>query len=415
MRKRLLLLLLLVAVAFLAPRASLNLSPVQQAVFPYRWDLVGWEVANLFGKWWLLGQERVLGHYPTRDQGLKQVEEFFRLGNEERALLGQRLLLAAGGQQTDGPGLQEVEATLARAHRGRARLRPAVEEALEREVSGVLRREGIFPEVWGVSLLFPPVDFRFDTPPLLLIMSPRERIERLDLQVLLRPTMIVKEMEGLEGQILASQNLSALVEGTGGLSTYPAAVPATYDLRTTLHVVAHEWLHHYLFFKPLGRSYGENNTLLTLNETVADVAGRELGDLVYERLGGTLPPKAPPRQEGVEEAPQGFVFEREMRETRLQADRLLAKGKVAEAETFMEERRRFFLANGVYIRKLNQAYFAFHGSYGDSPASVSPAGNELEELRATFPSVGSFVRAVAGVYSYEEFQALLRQRQAVNR
>ncbi len=415
MRKRPLLLLLLVAFALLVPRASLDLSPVQRAAFPYRWELVGWEVANLFGKWWRLGQERILGHYPTRGQRLKQAEEFFQLREEERALLDQRLRLAAGGQQTEGPGLQGVEEALARVRRDRARLRPAVEEALERELSGVLRREGISPEVWGVSLLFPPVDFRFDTPPSLLITSPRERIERLDLQVFLRPTMTVKEMEGLEDQVLASQDLSALVEGTGGLSTYPAAVPATYDLRTTLHAVAHEWLHHYLFFRPLGLHYGQDNTLLTLNETVADVAGRELGDLVYERLGGALPPKAPPRQEGVEAAPQGFVFEREMRETRLQVDRLLAQGKVAEAEAYMEERRQFFLANGVYIRKLNQAYFAFHGSYGDSPASVSPIGREVEELRATFSSVGPFVRAVAEVSSYEEFQALLRQRLAESR
>jgi hypothetical protein len=38
-------------------------------------------------------------------------------------------------------------------------------------------------------------------------------------------------------------------------------------------------------------------------------------------------------------------------------------GKVELAEEFMEERRQFFWKKGYHIRKLNQAYFAFHGAY----------------------------------------------------
>ena len=51
---------------------------------------------------------------------------------------------------------------------------------------------------------------------------------------------------------------------------------------------------------------------------------------------------------------------------------LLAQGKIEEAEAYMEERRRFLAANGHFIRKINQAFFAFHGSYATSPASISP-------------------------------------------
>ena len=101
-----------------------------------------------------------------------------------------------------------------------------------------------------------------------------------------------------------------------------------------------------------------------------------------------------------------------MRQTRLEVDRLLGERKVSEAEAYMEQRRQLFLEHGIAIRKLNQAYFAYHGSYGDSPASVSPVGGEAATLRATFPSVGPFVQAVAAVSSYEGFQDLLRERQA---
>ena len=40
----------------------------------------------------------------------------------------------------------------------------------------------------------------------------------------------------------------------------------------------------------------------------------------------------------------------------------------------MEERRLLMVEHGYPIRVLNQAYFAFHGAYAESPASSSPIG-----------------------------------------
>ena len=75
----------------------------------------------------------------------------------------------------------------------------------------------------------------------------------------------------------------------------------------------------------------------------------------------------------------------------------------------MAEQRSLLAENGVYIRKLNQAYFAFHGSYGDSPASVSPIHGQLEALRSQSPSLGSFLRRVAALRSVEELNALVQE------
>ena len=414
MRRRILLPVIVGFFALLVPQGSPHLSPAEEAAFPYQYRLVQWELANLPGKWYhLLGQ--VLSRSPDRGERLEQVHRFFRLGDEERGLLDRRNRLAAEEGPKDAQSKQ-VEEELANTRREREALQPGVEEFLESELSSALREQGILLKVGPFRLQLPPVDFRFHLPPRLLITSPRDRIERLD-ALLLQPTLTVAEMEALEEGILASQGLSALVEGTGGVATYPAVIPSGHSLRTTLQAAAHEWLHHYFYFKPLGQRYWRGGTLLILNETAADLAGRELGDLVYVRLGGTLPDPEPspgdaPREE---EPPEVFVFEREMRETRLRVDQLLGEERVEEAEVYMEERRQFFLENGVYIRKLNQAYFAFHGSYAESPASMSPVGNEMPELRATFPSVGEFVRAVAAVSSYEEFQALLEERRALVR
>ena len=69
-----------------------------------------------------------------------------------------------------------------------------------------------------------------------------------------------------------------------------------------------------------------------------------------------------------------------MQETRRAVDALLTDGKVEIAESYMETRRRVFVEHGHPIRKLNQAYFAFNGTYAESPASVNPIGGQVRRL-----------------------------------
>jgi hypothetical protein len=101
-----------------------------------------------------------------------------------------------------------------------------------------------------------------------------------------------------------------------------------------------------------------------------------------------------------------------MRETRQHTDDLLRSGKIADAEGYMEQRRVELNTHGHRVRKINQAYFAFHGSYGESPASVSPIARELFELRTLSADVGEFVRSVRGVSSYEQFKQALEGKRA---
>ena len=155
----------------------------------------------------------------------------------------------------------------------------------------------------------------------------------------------------------------------------------------------------------------KSDDMQVLNETIADVAGREIGDRAYQILGGTVEQRPDMRledfgsvdDESEPEAAAGFDFNTEMRKTRLRVDELLSEGLVDEAEAYMEERRRHFLANGFQIRKLNQAYFAFHGTYADSPASVNPIGGQLGKMRSLIPDLGTFIGTVSGFSSYGEF------------
>ena len=72
-------------------------------------------------------------------------------------------------------------------------------------------------------------------------------------------------------------------------------------------------------------------------------------------------------------------------------DEYLAQGEIELAEGFMEEKRQYLASMGYHIRKLNQAYFAFHGAYADSPTSISPIGPEVKKLREQSSSIKDFL------------------------
>jgi hypothetical protein len=103
-----------------------------------------------------------------------------------------------------------------------------------------------------------------------------------------------------------------------------------------------------------------------------------------------------------------FDFNREMREIRRAVDAYLAKGEITQAEEFMEEKRQYLASEGYHIRKLNQAYFAFHGTYADSPTSVSPIGAELKQLREQSISLKDFLNTAAAMTSRQDLSLSIK-------
>ena len=184
-----------------------------------------------------------------------------------------------------------------------------------------------------------------------------------------------------------------LVEEVGGIGTYPTMVQETDDLNWLLEVISHEWIHNYLELRPLGINYDTTPELRTMNETTASLAGKEIASAVIARYyPERVPPPPPPQpitppsdQKPTEPAsPPAFDFRAEMHITRLHVDELLAAGKIDDAESYMEQRRQFLWDNGYQIRKLNQAYFAFHGAYADEPGGAAgndPVGPAVRALR----------------------------------
>jgi hypothetical protein len=71
----------------------------------------------------------------------------------------------------------------------------------------------------------------------------------------------------------------------------------------------------------------------------------------------------------------------------------------------MEARRQVFWENGYLLRKLNQAYFAFHGAYADQPggaAGEDPVGPAVRALREQSASLADFINTIAWMTSFEE-------------
>ncbi len=391
-----------------------TLNPAQEASSKYAFDLIGWHLSNSMSKWTHRALRTIPGQAISDSERLALVDEYFRLGNVENDIKG-RLNVATSRPTETAPEVKRLQDELDRVHRLRHDIRNDVEEALESEISSVARAEGL-----GLvgELVIPPVDVRLVETPKALITSPRDTIAWQD-SVLLDSHMSVESREEIEDALLETENLSALVLDIGGVATYPASVYNGADLNATLSLMAHEWLHHYLFLRPLGQNMFDSPDMHVLNETVADLGGRELGGIARERIETRMPIIVPASlgttSDILDSAPvpaNGFDFRREMQETRRAVDALLAGGEVEIAESYMETRRRMFVDNGHPIRKLNQAYFAFNGTYAESPASVNPIGGEVRRMRDLSPDFGAFISLVSGVSNYAEFLDVLSEVEA---
>lgn len=382
---------------------SRRFNPALREGAPYLYNITLWELSNLTDKW----TAKVKGLL-SRDSVAVRVRDTraYIEVNKEMAHVRGRLRQASARDLHEETA--KMQALLDDTEAQAESLSGGAEETVEAYISAVLIEEGL--GVFG-DVVFPPVDVRLTQPPKLLIVSPRERIDRRH-DVLLRPDMSLSEREGVEYRIFRDDNMSALVEDIGGLATYPASVANGHSMRWTVQAAAHEWLHHYFFFKPLGQHMFDDDDMFQLNETIANVAGREIGGRAYEAMAED---SLVQEQAYAGAAPNGsdmpppFDFAAEMRETRLTVDDMLADGRVEEAEAYMEERREVFVENGYPIRKLNQAYFAFYGTYADLPAAVSPIGPQVKRFRELVPDLGEFLGEVSEISSYDDFVRRLQE------
>lgn len=297
-------------------------------------------------------------------------------------------------------------------------LAPLAEATLQSQLTDALAEL----KLTALGQPIPPVLYHTSSTPLALIVSERSIIQQIA-NISVSPTLTLDDQISLEDEVARSLDVSTLVVPIGGVGVYPTMVMETTDLRWTLETIAHEWTHNYLNLRPLGINYSTTSELRTMNETTASIAGNEVGGYVLQEYYPELLPSGFKPNLGLisfDEAflpssaldePAPFDFRAEMHETRVTADKMLAEGKIEEAETYMEQRRQFFWENGYLLRKLNQAYFAFHGAYADAPggaAGEDPVGPAVRALREQSTSLADFINTISWMTSFEQLQQAIQ-------
>ncbi len=382
----------------------LNVATTSRAFNFVTWELEALARKMAFGA---LNPQRFM----DEDQRARFVLDY--LGQvRDAARLADEISRAYSNLQIDDPAAatREQQQTLADLRGQMQRSGLVAEAILGEQVSSVLRSGGF----GTLAQILPPVSGSFTPLPYLLIVSPREVIQSVYQRPLVAG-LTAAEQDAIEKE-LESQfpDKSAYVTGIGGLAAYPAMLLESSSLDWVSDVIAHEWAHHYLVFYPLGFYYDRSGETRTLNETAASLLGEWAGQEVilryytpyFER--SKRLPNALKLTEEVTVANQAhFDFGAEMHITRVTVDQLLAEGKIEAAEAYMEERRRYFVANGYLLRRLNQAYFAFHGAYASAPgaAGEDPIGPAVRLAWALSATPREFLRTLGPVTTLAALEA----------
>ena len=402
MRRAVFVLLVTALLSYETPARTERSGALDGVLSSVRFDLAGWIARAAFDK---LAYEFSAPHRAMSEaEQVRRVRELLRRIAHEQQLEAQ-----IRARYTDPAERDPAAATAAlRGERDALRRsidadRPIVEAILQSQAEAILREE----DFGLLGQPMPPLRFRLTQLPYVLIVSRRDRIERID-QRELDVGLAVDDMDRIERSVDSRFDVSSLVTPIGGYGTYPTMLPETSSLRFIVETALHEWTHNYLFFSWVGLSYDRDPTARTINETTATIVQNELGARVMQRFypeeaardGLTAAITTDAVTHRLSRPARKFNFNSEMRLTRVRVDELLAAGRVVEAERYMEQRRAVFVAAGYELRKLNQAYFAFYGAYNAEPGGAPAAGKDtvgpaVQALRARSRSVGDFVRAVA--------------------
>ena len=386
---------------------SFNQTKLEKAAGSHTFSIFWWEIRHVPLKWTHLLWEMFPGNKPDDNERIDIVRSYLqavnRLDKEIMKLRKPHLSAGYTSAAADINVLSHVLENIKAYEREKESLRGRAEESVEAALSKTIIEEGLGLRY---GILFPPTDFRFDEPPLILVTSPRDQI-KLEASILINNNIDSNTRSSIERKVELDGRTSALIDNLAGLGTYPALVSDRYGLREITRTAAHEWLHNYWIFRPLGRSMWNSPEMYTLNETAANIAGNELGDRTFLKLGGDLSKSSHKYADVSVSRPH---LSRILKQTRKEVDRLLSVNNIVDAEKLMRREHWNLKLGGYNIRKINQAYFAFRGNYADGPASTSQIGPELNEFRDYFKTLGEFIEAISKIDSYHHFKLQLDEK-----
>ncbi len=374
-----------------------------------QFDFVDWESQAIAGE---IGRRLSPPAIPaTENEQRALIRDFLELEEEIGRLEHElnRLYAANSGTSNsqDAPEATKLEEELTALKTAQLDLTPQVETILSHQIEVILKAEGFAI----AGQVVPPVAFRLIDPPTMLILSPRDKIEKQH-SVGLQTGLDNDTRFEIENKLNHRGDVSSYVTNIGGLGSYPTMVIYTAHLPALIDIAVHEWTHNYLFAFPTNMAWGYQTypRLTTINETTSTLVGQEIARKVITRFYPDWVDRLPPADNtGVPVPREPSEFDQAMRRIRKRVDQLLAEDKVEEAEAYMEAERLKLVEKGYNLRKLNQAYFAFHGSYSFGPASIDPTGKQLRQLRSASLSLKPFLDRVGWLNDYDDFLAWLAE------
>jgi hypothetical protein len=389
------------------PSLSTPTEKARQYTRPVEFDYITWDIDAFITK---IGQSGMNSWQQLNDgQQHQLVMHYFYLTNQLETLQAKIQQIYADPTIIDPDVAAQTELAQQEVlQTSIVSLTPLVESILQGQVTHILVEEGI-ARLGGAV---PPLMFHTTPLPKALIASPRDSIQQ-DVNISLLADLTLEQIDELESQVELATGESVLVVNVGGIGIYPTMVMRSSNLPWIIDTIAHEWTHNYLTLRPLGLNYDTSPELRTMNETAAAMAGNEISIKVLERYYPEylIMLKGNQKLASINLPDETFDFRVEMHTTRVRVDELLAEGKITEAEQYMEERRALFVAHGYEIRKLNQAYFAFYGAYGDSPggaAGEDPVGPAVRTLREQTTSLADFLRTIGKMNSFDDLKVQIK-------
>ena len=181
-------------------------SKLDSIINQYSFSIFTWEIKAMAQN---LGQQ-ICSSDKEISGGEDLVAKYLMLGEHIKAL----------NAETNATNKKEYQPEINDLERQQEALASSVEKIINQQISETLEEQGIY-QPWykytGLKTNFPPVDIKLETPPHLLVISPRTKIETIK-TVLLDEDLSLDSMTAIEAKA-DRLNISSLVVDLGGLGT----------------------------------------------------------------------------------------------------------------------------------------------------------------------------------------------------
>ena len=290
----------------------------------------------------------------------------------------------------------EIQQYLTQSFESNQKIESIVEIRLEQRIQQAIKDLNIGISIPLIEQPFPPVLLEIARPPKYMVLSPRDRVEHTGGYLLkedLEPQQIQREEKKAEETGITS----AYAARISGIATFPSLISDRLAYKQTVFTAAHEWVHHYLIFFPLGRTYFSDGK--ALNETVADLVATDITRAVLEKYPELYPVDKISSHDRLDPThPQNL---------RREVDELLAEDNLFEAEKLMDSKQVLWCEEYESCpRRINQAYLAWIGQYAYQAGSIDPVGEQMRDIRSIAGSTKEFLRFVRNITSRQELSVL---------